>query len=216
MARHLVLDTVPSTDAGSMSSWLLIHWDRMGFDYDLGEGNKAPTVWPLDGDWDVLRHRLDEAGVRYHEPGARPTDGSDAGMRDEHLRGRTDRTSWPGRAVHPERKGKLGGKGYVERAWTGVKGRKRLLDEAVEVWGYRSVLGSIQFLERMDEIRKRYGGMLQHDRVYLRETYGGQGSFSEELPADERLCGPSHDGPTSIEDEPLPVLGRPGANPGHG
>tara|TARA_B100000674_G_C37790670_1_gene891595 strand:+ start:27 stop:518 length:492 start_codon:yes stop_codon:yes gene_type:complete len=73
-----------------------------------------------------------------------------------------------------KRKGKLGGPGFLSKS----KGEQhRLLDDAVQKYGYRSTLGSIMALERSTTIEQRHGEELEELRNWLRGKYGGEGSF---------------------------------------
>ena len=68
------------------------------------------------------------------------------------------------------RKGKLGGPGYATRPWSE---RKAILDAGVRKYGYRSMLGSILFLENIGAGASdaRIRAALAHDHRYLM-TYG--------------------------------------------
>ena len=73
-----------------------------------------------------------------------------------------------------KRKGKLGGPGFLSKP----KGEQhRLLDDAVQKFGYRSTLGSIMALERSSAIDENYGEELEGLRDWLKGKYGGEGSF---------------------------------------
>ena len=73
-----------------------------------------------------------------------------------------------------KRKGKLGGKGFLEKP---EHEQHRLLSDSVDEYGYRSTLGSIMALERNREIKRRHGRELAGLRHWLVNTYGGEGSF---------------------------------------
>lgn len=76
--------------------------------------------------------------------------------------------------VRPERAGKLGGPGYLSKS---DAQRHQHLDNCIRQWGYRSCLGSIMVLERSRAIKDKYGAKLLKDREYLKQTYGGPGSY---------------------------------------
>ena len=73
-----------------------------------------------------------------------------------------------------KRKGKLGGKGFLSKPRAE---QRRLLANSVDKYGYRSTLGSIMALERSNVLEQRYGDKLESLRNWLRETYGGEGSY---------------------------------------
>ncbi len=75
-----------------------------------------------------------------------------------------------------KRKGKLGGPGYTKRS---RDTRRRLLGRSVKKWGYRSTLGSIMVLLRSTEISGRDRNTLDADKDWLKERYGGPGSFGK-------------------------------------
>lgn len=81
-----------------------------------------------------------------------------------------------------EREGKLGGPGYLTKS---EAARRKILDECVSRWGYRSCLGSIMALERNRKIAKKYKRQLGADHRYLVSTHGGEGSLAVYEP--ERL-----------------------------
>lgn len=72
------------------------------------------------------------------------------------------------------RPGKLGGKGFLARPQSE---RRRILDNCVRRYGYRSCLGSLQVLERNQAIAKAHSAEIDSDIVYLKRKYGGPGSF---------------------------------------
>lgn len=76
--------------------------------------------------------------------------------------------------ISHKREGKLGGKGYLGKPMTQ---RRVYLDKCVRKYGYRSCLGSIMVLERNSSLKKAYGSKLKADRNYLKNKYGGEGSF---------------------------------------
>jgi hypothetical protein len=55
--------------------------------------------------------------------------------------------------------------------------RKRAIDRAVKVHGYRIVLGKISALQRSSTLRTKYGKALDEAHEYLVRRYGGPGSF---------------------------------------
>lgn len=75
-----------------------------------------------------------------------------------------------------KRKGKLGGKGFLTKPRVE---QEELLSESVDKYGYRSTLGSIMVLERSTVLEEKYGRKLERLRNWLRETYGGEGSYAE-------------------------------------
>ena len=73
-------------------------------------------------------------------------------------------------------RGKLGGPGFLNK--TKIE-QKRILDTCVQKHGYRSCLGSIMVLERNTTLKTKYGTRLKSLRKYLKDTYGGKGSFKK-------------------------------------
>jgi hypothetical protein len=73
------------------------------------------------------------------------------------------------------REGKLGGPGYTTRP---ERERQRLLRHAVEEYGYRSTLGSLQVLLRGHHMAHKKENVIERDRRWLVRTFGGPGSFS--------------------------------------
>ncbi len=74
--------------------------------------------------------------------------------------------------------GKLGGPGYTSKS---AKERHKILDKCVKgKWGYRSCLGSIMVLLRNTEISAKVRKVLEADKKYLMDKYGGPGSFGPE------------------------------------
>lgn len=73
------------------------------------------------------------------------------------------------------RPGKLGGKGFLARPQSE---RRRILDNCVRRYGYRSCLGSLQVLEHNRAIAEAHSAEIDSDTAYLKEKYGGPGSFS--------------------------------------
>lgn len=76
-----------------------------------------------------------------------------------------------------QREGKLGGPGYTERP---QKQRREILAACVNEYGYRSCLGSVMVLMRNSEIAKKTRKVLESDKKWLMDTYGGAGSFGPE------------------------------------
>lgn len=84
-----------------------------------------------------------------------------------------------------QRRGKLG-EGFLTTMTK--KERRAALDRCVRAYGYRSCLGSIMALERAkrgprgvgEGVGVKYAKKLKDSRDYLRETYGGPGSYKRE------------------------------------
>lgn len=72
------------------------------------------------------------------------------------------------------REGKLGGPGYTKRP---AAERHEILRECVEVYGYRSCLGSLQVMLIGDAQRGRARQVFAEDKDWLVRTFGGAGSF---------------------------------------
>lgn len=69
-----------------------------------------------------------------------------------------------------QRKGKLGGAGFLSKA---PPMQKVLLDQCVRKYGYRSCLGSIMVLQRSELLEARYGRKLAELKQYILSKYGG-------------------------------------------
>jgi hypothetical protein len=80
-------------------------------------------------------------------------------------------------AVRPwiQREGKLGGPGYTTKP---ERERHRLLHRAVDKYGYRSTLGSLQVLLRGHGMATKKEHVIERDKRWLAGTFGGPGSFS--------------------------------------
>lgn len=84
-----------------------------------------------------------------------------------------------------QRRGKLG-EGFLTNMTK--KEREKSLDRCVRAYGYRSCLGSIMVLERAKKgprgkgkgVGVKYASKLKSARSYLKEKYGGPGSFKRE------------------------------------
>jgi len=72
------------------------------------------------------------------------------------------------------REGKLGGAGYFSKP---AATRHRLLNKCVKEYGYRSCLGSLMVLNRSSVMKQKYGAKIDADKNYLKNKYGGPGSF---------------------------------------
>jgi hypothetical protein len=72
------------------------------------------------------------------------------------------------------REGKLGGKGFLSKPRSE---QHKLLKNSVKKYGYRSTLGSIMVLERSHVIDQRHGEELEELRDWLKDTFGGEGSY---------------------------------------
>lgn len=79
------------------------------------------------------------------------------------------------------RKGKLGGRGFATKP---VTVRHRLLDDCVHKYNYRSCLGSVRVLEIHKKYKNspRVAANLLESRTYLKNSYGGKGSFGPRKP----------------------------------
>lgn len=73
--------------------------------------------------------------------------------------------------IHADRKGKLGGPGYLSRP---ASERRRILDSCVRRWGYPSCRGSVQVLNRNGKVRAHYGSVINADSAYLHARYGAK------------------------------------------
>lgn len=73
--------------------------------------------------------------------------------------------------------GKLGGPGYLKKS---EATRHKLLRKAVDGWGYRSTLGSLNALAVLGkrEFSKTELRKVEKDRDWLVKKFGGPGSFS--------------------------------------
>lgn len=73
--------------------------------------------------------------------------------------------------------GKLGGPGYLKKS---EATRHKLLRKAVDGWGYRSTLGSLNALAVLGkrEFSKAELRKVEKDREWLVKKFGGPGSFS--------------------------------------
>lgn len=75
------------------------------------------------------------------------------------------------------REGKLGGSGYTKKP---AKTRHAILNRCVEEYGYRSCLGSLEVLLRNEEISAKVRKVINDDVKWLKNKYGGEGSFGPE------------------------------------
>lgn len=74
-----------------------------------------------------------------------------------------------------QREGKLGGPGYTTKP---ERERHRLLHRAVEKYGYRSTLGSLQVLLRGHGMAAKKAHVIERDKRWLVGAFGGPGSFT--------------------------------------
>lgn len=83
----------------------------------------------------------------------------------------------PAGRLPPITPGNLGGPGYTEKL---DRARHAILRESVAEEGYRSTLGKILLLERYGKrtMHRDTLRLLARDRAWLRETFGGPGSFA--------------------------------------
>lgn len=72
------------------------------------------------------------------------------------------------------REGKLGGAGYMSKP---AATRHALLNRCVREYGYRSCLGSLMVLNRSKAEHTKYGKIINADKNYLKNKFGGKGSF---------------------------------------
>lgn len=109
-----------------------------------------------------------------------------------------------------QRKGKLGGPGYTKKT---DRQRHAILNKCVKEYGYRSCLGSLQVLLRNSEISPKVRKTLKGDIAWLKDKYGGPGSFgSERKRKKKRKQNPMHRDPGleeySVEDlEEMDTIG---------
>jgi hypothetical protein len=87
------------------------------------------------------------------------------------------------------RKGKLGGKGFLSKS---SSEQHKLLTKCVKKYGYRSCLGSVMVLSRNRDIQAVHGAKINKLKKWLKEKYGGQGSFGFKSPSHKHSCGCGH------------------------
>lgn len=79
------------------------------------------------------------------------------------------RSASPMREKWITHEGKLGGHGYLHKS---KAQRRKILDQCVKDWGYKSCLGSVLVLNRNKNIKALYGDIINEDKEYIMKKHG--------------------------------------------